>query len=64
MFHLLIFDSFYNKEFIQYLVPLDGEVVLAYCSVLGPEIDFHLLRFCFKVNLSKIELTYLYICTE
>ena len=33
----------YNKELIQYLISIDGEVVIAYCIMPGPESDFHLL---------------------
>ena len=56
MFHLLILDSLYNKELIQYLISLDGEFVLDYCSMSGTESDFHLLRLFLKVNLSKIRI--------
>ena len=31
---------------------LDGEVVLAYCSMPGPENDFHLIYILKKVHLS------------
>ena len=40
MFHISIFDSFYNEKMIKYLGSLDGEVVLANCYISGPERDF------------------------
>ena len=55
MFYLLIFDSFYNKELIPYLLYLDGEVSLAYCSVPRPESDYHIFRFL-KLYLSTIRI--------
>ena len=66
MFHLFISDSLYNKELIQYLISLYGEVILAYFSMPGTESDFYLLRFIFKLNLSKIRtgvFIYLYYLT-
>ena len=40
MFHVLISDSLYNRELIQYWIALDGEVVIAYCSMTRTEIYF------------------------
>ena len=45
LLHPLIFDSWYNKESIQYLISLGVEVVIVYWSIPGPENDFRLLRF-------------------
>ena len=39
MFHLVIFDSLYNKESINYLISPDEEVVLSNCGITGTEID-------------------------
>ena len=55
MFHLLIFDLLYNKYFILHLISLDGEAVLAYCSIFGPESNFYLLVF-FIIHLLKITI--------
>ena len=41
------FFTLYNKELIQYMISLDGKVVLAYCSMPGTESDFYLLMFVF-----------------
>ena len=46
-------DSFYNKEFIQYFISLDEEVVQAYYSRPGLESDFYLSIFVFKGKLIK-----------
>ena len=63
MFHLYIFDVFYNKKLIKYLLSLDGDVVLAYCSMPVPERDFMYEAF-YKVHLSKLELMYHKSCVR
>ena len=40
IFHILIFDSFYNKELIHYLISLDEGVVLVNCGFTGPDNAF------------------------
>ena len=50
----IAFWFIYNKWLIQYLISLDGEVVIAHCSMPIPESDFNLLKLFFKVHLSKI----------
>ena len=37
MFHISIFDSLYNKEFIKYMRSLDGEFLLDNRCIYGPE---------------------------
>ena len=37
MFHPLVFDSLQNKELIQNLISLDGEVVLTNSGITRPE---------------------------
>ena len=54
MFHILVFDSLFNEELFQYLILLDGKVVLDYCSTPRPESDLHLLRLFLNVNLTKM----------
>ena len=39
---------------MQYLISLDGEVILAYFSMPGPESDLKLLILFVEVHLSKI----------
>ena len=52
MLHLLIVDSLYNKSTIQYLISLDGEVVLANCGITGPESNL-IYWYHFKVTFVK-----------
>ena len=40
IFHILIFDSFYNKWLFKYLISLDGKVVLDNCGITVPESIF------------------------
>ena len=37
MYNILIFDSLYVKELINYLTSIDGEVVLSNCGITGTE---------------------------
>ena len=63
MLRQFIFDSFKNKELIQYLISLDGEMILAYCSMPGSESDLHSFRFFLKGTFFRIiidVLIYLY----
>ena len=53
MFHPLIFDSLYNKYLIQYLISLDGGVVLANRGINRLESDF-IYEDYFWVHLSEI----------
>ena len=58
MFHLLILDSLNNKELIQYLISLDGEVVLANCSITGPERCYTCLDYFKRYICQKLDLIY------
>ena len=40
MFHILIFELFYDKELIQDLIPVYGEVILVIYVITRPKIDF------------------------
>ena len=53
MFYLFIFDTFYNKEFIQYLLLVCVEVVLVYFSMPGPD-RYFIYPELFKVYVSKV----------
>ena len=57
MFHILIIYSLYNKEFIRYLISLDGEVVLANWGITVPERDFIYEYFSGYIY-QKLELMY------
>ena len=61
MFHIFIFDSVYNKEFIQYLVSLDGDVVLANYGMPGPVRDI-IYQVFFSFVCQKLELMYQKSC--
>ena len=57
MLHLLIFDSLYNKIFIQYLILLYEEVVLANCGMPGTESNFIHRDYFLRYTWKKLELT-------
>ena len=65
MFHVLISDSLYIKELIQYLISLNVEVLLVYFSMPGPESDLIFFNISFlRYIYQKLELICSYIDTE
>ena len=53
-FTYIDFYSLYNKQLIHYLISLDGEVVLAYYRMPGPESDYNLSRFLKRYIYQKL----------
>ena len=58
MFHLLIFDSLYNKALIQYLISLYGQIVLSNGVMPGTEKYFIHYDFLNRYIIPKLELMY------